>query len=76
MSSAPLPLPERRRPAPLIASALFLSETIEGLDDDPVAEGHGLFLVVGHIHRGCLQAFVQLFDLGACRDAEFGVKVR
>ncbi|GBU17794.1 MULTISPECIES: Crp/Fnr family transcriptional regulator [Methylobacterium] len=33
MSSAPLPLPERRRPAPLIASALFLSETIEGLDD-------------------------------------------
>lgn len=33
MSSAPLALPERRRPAPLIASALFLSETIEGLDD-------------------------------------------
>jgi CRP/FNR family transcriptional regulator, cyclic AMP receptor protein len=33
MSSAPLPLLERRRPAPLIASALFLSETIEGLDD-------------------------------------------
>ncbi|MCE4224082.1 Crp/Fnr family transcriptional regulator [Methylobacterium sp. C25] len=33
MSSATIALPERRRPAPLIASALFLSETIEGLDD-------------------------------------------
>ncbi|MEZ0252147.1 MAG: Crp/Fnr family transcriptional regulator [Methylobacteriaceae bacterium] len=33
MSSAPLALSERRRPAPLIASALFLSETVEGLDD-------------------------------------------
>lgn len=33
MSSATIALPERRRTAPLIASALFLSETIEGLDD-------------------------------------------
>lgn len=33
MSSATIALPERRRPAPLIASALFLSETVEGLDD-------------------------------------------
>lgn len=33
MSSATIALPERRRPAPLIASALFLSETTEGLDD-------------------------------------------
>ncbi|WP_147046389.1 Crp/Fnr family transcriptional regulator [Methylobacterium gnaphalii] len=33
MLSATIALPDRRRPAPLIASALFLSETIEGLDD-------------------------------------------
>jgi CRP/FNR family transcriptional regulator, cyclic AMP receptor protein len=33
MSSATIALPDRRIPAPLIASALFLSETIEGLDD-------------------------------------------
>ncbi len=33
MNSATIALPERRRPAPLIASALFLSETIDGLDD-------------------------------------------
>ncbi|GJE29323.1 Crp/Fnr family transcriptional regulator [Methylobacterium organophilum] len=33
MSAAMLALSEPHRPAPLIASALFLSETIEGLDD-------------------------------------------
>ncbi|WP_027173889.1 Crp/Fnr family transcriptional regulator [Methylobacterium sp. 10] len=33
MSSAALVQSETRRPAPLIASALFLSETVDGLDD-------------------------------------------
>ena len=44
-------------------------------DDDLVGHGHGLDLVVRHVDGGRLQALVQLLDLGAHGDAQFGVEV-
>jgi hypothetical protein len=44
-------------------------------DDDAVAHGHGLDLVVGDVDHGGLQAVVQLGDFCAHLDAELGVEV-
>ncbi len=43
---------------------------------DPVRDGHGLFLVVGHVHGGDGQLLLQLLDLAPHVDAELGVQVR
>ncbi len=42
---------------------------------DPVAQGHGLDLVVRHVDGGGAQPALQGCDLGAHLDAEFGVEV-
>ena len=44
-------------------------------DDDAVAEGHGLGLVVGDVDKGGFDALAQLDDLGAHLVAELGVEV-
>jgi len=44
-------------------------------DNDFVAHGHGLDLVVGDVDHGGLEAIVQLDELGAHLDAELGVEV-
>jgi hypothetical protein len=44
-------------------------------DDDAVAHGHGLDLVVGDVDHGGLEALVELDDLGAHLDAHLGVEV-
>ena len=44
-------------------------------NDDPVAQGHGLGLVVGHIDKGSVDALAQLDDLGAHLVAQLGVQV-
>ena len=42
---------------------------------DPLAQGHGLDLVVGHVDGGDAEPLVQLRQRGAHRDAELGVQV-
>jgi hypothetical protein len=42
----------------------------------PVAEGHGLDLVMGDVHRGDAQPVLQARDLGAHLEAQLGVEVR
>ena len=44
-------------------------------DHDPVAHGHGLDLVVGHVDHGGLQPVVELLQLGAHGHAQLGVQV-
>src|ERR1700730_10890818 len=45
-------------------------------DDDTVAQGHRLDLVVGHVDRGRAELVMKLFELDAHLDAQFGVEVR
>ena len=42
---------------------------------DPVRDGHGLFLVVGHVHRRDGELLLQLLDLAAHVDAKLRVQV-
>src|ERR1041385_6768618 len=42
---------------------------------DAVRHGHGLDLVMGHVHRGGLQALVQRLDLGAHRHPQLRVQI-
>ena len=44
-------------------------------DDDPVSQGHGLGLVVGHVDEGGIHPFAQEDDLGAHLVAQLGVQV-
>ena len=44
-------------------------------DDDAVAQGHGLGLVVRHVDDRRLEAMVQAFQFGPHFDPEFGVEV-
>ena len=44
-------------------------------DDDAVAQGHGLGLVMGDVDKGCIDTFAQLDDLGAHLVTELGVQV-
>ena len=44
-------------------------------DNDPVAQGHGLGLVVGNIDKGGVDLLAQLDDLGAHLVTELGVQV-
>ena len=44
-------------------------------DDDLVGEGHGLALVMGHVHGGDARPLLDAADLGAHGDAELGVQV-
>ena len=52
----------------------LLDEAV-GHNDDAVAEGHRLFLVVGDVDRGGLEPVVQALEFGASGDAELGVEV-
>ncbi len=44
-------------------------------DNDPVAHGHGLGLVVGHVDKGGGQPRVKLFDLHPHLHPEFSIQV-
>ena len=44
-------------------------------DHDPVAQGHGLCLVVGHVHEGGVDPLPQLDDLRTHLVAQLGVQV-
>ena len=44
-------------------------------NDDPVAQSHGLGLVVGHVNKGGVDALTQLDDLGAHLVTQLGVQV-
>ena len=45
-------------------------------NDDPVAQGHGLGLVVCNVNKGCIDPFAELDDLSAHLVPELGVQVR
>ena len=42
---------------------------------DAITQGHGFFLVVGDVHAGGLQLFVQTPQLGTCVVAHLGIEV-
>ena len=44
-------------------------------DDDPVAQGHGLGLVMGNVNEGSIDPFTQLDDLSTHLVPELGVQV-
>ena len=58
----------------LVGRADLLDVTIPH-DDDPLGQGHGLDLIVGHVDDGGLDRFVQLLDLGPHLGAQLGVQV-
>jgi hypothetical protein len=44
-------------------------------DDDTVAEGHRLDLIVGHVYRGGAEAVVQFLELHTHLHTQLGVEV-
>ena len=42
---------------------------------DSIGQGHGFYLVMGHIHGGGFEALVQRLDLRAHRHAQLGIQV-
>ena len=58
----------------LLGSADLLDDAVLH-DDDAVAQGHGLGLVVGDVDEGAVDALTQLQDLGAHLVAQLGVQV-
>ena len=58
----------------LLGGADLLDEAVLH-DDDAVAQGHGLGLVVGDVDEGGVDALTQLDDLGAHLVAQLGVQV-
>ena len=58
----------------LLRGADLLDEAVPH-DDDPVAQGHGLRLVMGDVHEGRVDLLAELDDLRAHLVAELGVQV-
>ena len=58
----------------LLGGADLLDEAVLH-DDDPVAQGHGLRLVVGHVHKCRVDLLPELDDLRPHLVAELGVQV-